>query len=93
MNSLGNKQVMADNIKRLMNEFNVSRSDICTRLKLKPSTFSDWVNAKTYPRIDKGDEATVKKVRFRDNGSSLSPLTAMHMSHIFTARKTSSGYR
>lgn len=53
MNSLGNKQVMADNIKRLMNEFNVSRSDICTRLKLKPSTFSDWVNAKTYPRIDK----------------------------------------
>ena len=53
MSSLGNKQVMADNIKRLMNEFNASQSDICTRLKLKPSTFSDWVNAKTYPRIDK----------------------------------------
>lgn len=53
MSSLGNKQVMADNIKRLMKEFNVSQSDICIRLKLKPSTFSDWVNAKTYPRIDK----------------------------------------
>ena len=22
-------------------------------MKFKPSTFSDWVNAKTYPRIDK----------------------------------------
>lgn len=53
MSDLGNKQVMADNIKRLMKEFNVSQSDICTRLNLKPSTFSDWVNAKTYPRIDK----------------------------------------
>lgn len=53
MSDLGNKQVMADNIKRLMKEFNVSQSDICTRLSLKPSTFSDWVNAKTYPRIDK----------------------------------------
>lgn len=53
MSNLGNKQVMAKNIKKFMTQNNVSQTDICNALKFKPSTFSDWVNAKTYPRIDK----------------------------------------
>lgn len=44
---------MAKNIKKYMSLNNVSQTDICNALKFKPSTFSDWVNAKTYPRIDK----------------------------------------
>lgn len=53
MSNLGNKQIMAKNIKKYMSLNNVSQTDICNALKFKPSTFSDWVNAKTYPRIDK----------------------------------------
>lgn len=53
MSNLGNKQVMANNIKKYMNKFNISQTKLCNELNLKQSTFSDWVNAKTYPRIDK----------------------------------------
>ena len=48
-----NKKVMAKNILRYMNERNVTATDICKTLGFKQNTFSDWVNAKTYPRIDK----------------------------------------
>lgn len=53
MGSLGNKEIMAKNIKRYMAAKGVTQTDICKELNLKPATFSDWVNAKTYPRIDK----------------------------------------
>lgn len=47
-----NKEVMAKNIKRYMEEKGVSAADICRALDFKPNTFSDWIHAKTYPRID-----------------------------------------
>lgn len=50
---LGNKETMAKNIKRLMALNQVNATDVCTALGFKAPTFSDWVNAKTYPRIDK----------------------------------------
>lgn len=53
MSDLGNKQIFSKNLKKYMELNNVTQTDICTFLKFKPSTFSDWVNAKTYPRIDK----------------------------------------
>lgn len=53
MSDLGNKQVFSNNLKKYMELNNVTQTDICTFLKFKASTFSDWVNAKTYPRIDK----------------------------------------
>lgn len=53
MSTLGNKKIMAENIRRYMAINNVSQSDICKTLNIKMTTFSDWVNAKTYPRIDK----------------------------------------
>jgi hypothetical protein len=51
--SLGNKLVMSENIKRLMNEKGVNASMICADLNIPMATFSDWCHAKTYPRIDK----------------------------------------
>ena len=36
-----------------MNIHSVSQTEICNTLGFKMPTFSDWVNAKTYPRIDK----------------------------------------
>ncbi|MCO4327084.1 XRE family transcriptional regulator [Staphylococcus agnetis] len=50
---LGNKQVMAKNISRLMKENNVGRKKLSDDLNVKYTTLSDWINAKTYPRIDK----------------------------------------
>ncbi|MDN0046565.1 helix-turn-helix transcriptional regulator [Megasphaera hexanoica] len=53
MSSLGNKDVMAKNIKYYMDSRGIDRNKICADLNIKYTTFSDWVNAKTYPRIDK----------------------------------------
>ena len=53
MNDLGNKQIMAENIRFYLRTNNISQTEICKTLNFKMPTFSDWVNAKTYPRIDK----------------------------------------
>lgn len=53
MSALGNKEAMANNIKRLMNLRGKDRNDVCRDLDIKYTTFTDWINAKTYPRIDK----------------------------------------
>lgn len=52
-NNLGNKQTMAKNIRYYMDKHSVTQTEICNILGFKMATFSDWVNAKTYPRIDK----------------------------------------
>lgn len=48
-----NKEIMARNIKRQMEKNDVNATELCNALEIKQNTFSDWVNAKTYPRIDK----------------------------------------
>ena len=53
MSNLGNKDIMAKNIRRLMDIKGKDRNDICQDLGFKYTTFTDWINAKTYPRIDK----------------------------------------
>lgn len=53
MSDLGNKRVMAENIRYYLRKNNLSQTDICNALGFKAATFSDWVNAKIYPRIDK----------------------------------------
>ena len=50
---LGNKEAMANNLKKLMELNGKTATDVCSVLGFKRNTFSDWVNAKTYPRIDK----------------------------------------
>ena len=50
---LGNKEIMANNIKYYLNLYNKTPSDICKLLGFPAATFSDWINAKSYPRIDK----------------------------------------
>ncbi len=53
MSDLGNKEIMAKNIRHFMSQHNVTQTELCNTLGFKMPTFSDWVNAKTYPRIDK----------------------------------------
>ena len=44
---------MAKNIRKYMELNNMTQTDLCNALGLKFMTVSDWVNAKSYPRIDK----------------------------------------
>lgn len=53
MSNLGNKKAMSKNIKKYMAINNVDRMKLSRDLKIKYSTLSDWINEKTYPRIDK----------------------------------------
>lgn len=48
-----NKEVIARNIQYYMDKKGVSAAEICRTLDFKSNTFSDWINAKAYPRIDK----------------------------------------
>lgn len=50
---VANKEIMASNIRRFMAIHNVNSADVCAELGFKHNTFSDWINAKKYPRIDK----------------------------------------
>lgn len=53
MSNLGNKKIMARNIRHYMELHNKSRKEMCEALGVKYTTFTDWVNGNTYPRIDK----------------------------------------
>lgn len=50
---LENKEVMAANLKKYMDRKGVNAAEVCSALGFKPNTFSNWINAKIYPRIDK----------------------------------------
>ncbi|WP_238597371.1 helix-turn-helix transcriptional regulator [Streptococcus suis] len=51
--SLGNKEIMAGNIRRHLDILGLNVKDFATIMNFKYTTVLDWVNAKTYPRIDK----------------------------------------
>lgn len=52
-NSLGNKKIMASNIRRHLDELGLNVKEFATVMGFKYTTVLDWVNANTYPRIDK----------------------------------------
>ena len=53
VSDLGNKEVMAKNIKYYLKENDITQTEMCNTLGFKMSTVSDWMHARTYPRIDK----------------------------------------
>lgn len=53
MSETKNKKIMAQNIKRYMLLKGVSKQQLCTDLGFKYTTFVDWYNGVTYPRIGK----------------------------------------
>ena len=50
---MNNKNIFATNLKHQMALHGKSRRDICEALGFSYFTFSDWVNGKKYPRMDK----------------------------------------
>ena len=53
MSNLGNKEIMAKNIRFYMDKYQKTRNDMCEALGVKYTTFTDWVKGNSYPRIDK----------------------------------------
>lgn len=53
MNSLGNKEIMAGNIKRLTDAHNMTIKDLASAIEVPYTTVCSWCQADTYPRIDK----------------------------------------
>ena len=79
MTNLGNKDVFAKNLKKYMQLNGKTRNEVCQALGLKYTTFTDWVNGKKYPRMDKIEMLAnyfgIKKSDLiEDNGSFLIEL-------------------
>ena len=55
LKDLGNKKIMAKNLKRLMKENNVSAKELSRTLDFPYTTLLSWLKADNYPRIDKID--------------------------------------
>lgn len=53
MSDLGNKEIMAKNLKFYMDKYGKDRNDISNDLNIPYTTVTAWVTAETYPRIDK----------------------------------------
>lgn len=53
MSDLGNCLVFADNLERLMKQRCVKSVDVCSSIGISKSTYSNWLNARMYPRIDR----------------------------------------
>jgi transcriptional regulator with XRE-family HTH domain len=53
MSALGNKEVMAENLSFYLQRSGKTQKDIAELVGVSTSTFSDWIKAKKYPRIDK----------------------------------------
>lgn len=49
------KEIFARNLKKYMDRAGKSQKDMAEVVGVSPATFSDYINAKKYPRIDKID--------------------------------------
>lgn len=81
-NNLGNKETMAKNIQYYMDVNHVNSADMCRILNVPQSTFSYWLHARTYPRIDKIEKMAsffgITKADLVEERGSVPSLSAGH---------------
>ena len=53
MSNLGNKEIMAANIKRYLDGRSMTMKDLSVEIGVPYTTVCAWCNGETYPRIDK----------------------------------------
>ena len=53
MDDRSSKMILAENIRHYMELNNKTRNEMCEALGVKYTTFTDWVNANTYPRMER----------------------------------------
>lgn len=92
---LGNKEIMARNINKYMKKNNMSRKDLSEKLKVGYTTVTDWVNAVTYPRIDKIEMMSnlwgIEKSDLVEDSSNINENNILHTNHIPVVSKISAG--
>ena len=95
MSALGNKEIMARNIKRYMQKMGISRKDFCERLGFAYSTVTDWLNAEKYPRIDKIEMMAnffgISKADLVEPPASPAPPTPQKSSSLSERDRTANG--
>lgn len=52
-NNLGNKEILSANLRRFLDNEDLNPKDFSRKMNFKYSTVLDWVNGRSYPRIDK----------------------------------------
>lgn len=94
MTTLGNKEIMARNIQKYMKLHDISRTDLCDALGVKYTTLTDWINGKTYPRIDKIEKmANYFNIRKSDLVESSPAITPVPVSLSSEEHAVVTGYR
>ena len=84
---LGNKKVMGLNIQRHLDRMGISRRDFAKAIGVPYSSLTDWINGRTYPRIDKIEKmAQYFGVQKSDLVESQSETGAVYYSDPETAR-------
>ena len=53
MKGLGNAEILGRNLRRYVDQSGKLGKDIAAIVGVSPATFSEWMNGKKYPRIDK----------------------------------------
>ena len=53
MKGLGNSEIFAKNLRRYIEMSGKTSKDVATAIGVAQATFSEWINGKKYPRIDK----------------------------------------
>lgn len=53
MTSIGNKQILAANLRSFVDRSGKTQKEIAETIGVAATTFNDWMKAKKYPRIDK----------------------------------------
>lgn len=85
---MDNKAIFSANLKRYMELNQKSRKDICDALGFNYYTFSDWVNGKKYPRMDKIERLAsyfgIQKSDLIEDKSSQTPSTFLARYKILT---------
>lgn len=88
---MDNKNIFSENLKKYMEENNKTRKEVSDDLGISYYTFSDWINGKKYPRMDKiemlADYFNISKSDLIENDDmdEGSPIIGKIMRHV---RKT-----
>lgn len=93
MSDLGNKKIFAQNLKYYMDLYNKSRADVAKAIGVSYTTFTSWITAANYPRIDKIEmlanyfrvnKADLIENKYNDGGYYTDPTVNEYAEHIRT---------
>lgn len=79
------KEILANNLRRLMADQGLRPIDVCKSMKIADSTLSSWMNAKSYPRIQVLQDLT--QYFGCDLSDLIEPYGYIPMSYVLTEKE------